>query len=971
MNHHYLRTILWAAILMMAGITLQAQGWQRTYPDNTGTSVAFDVKPTADGGYILVGETDFPTGAPRHYVRLMKVDAAGHLQWDKNINEGAIGEDEGREIWTNNLGYIIGGATTYAPAATPQVQHSFLLMQTDANGDTLWTRRYNGGGAFSSSKAYALHATADGGYIMAGEHRPSQQGGSPGPQSAMVVKTDANGQLQWLKLYASGNSPNYIDGLRDIRPTSDGGYIAAGVRSNKTLLMKLDANGDTLWTHANSITTSSRAYSVQETPDGGYIVGGSSDGFAGAGAYIMKTDALGNELWVQYLSSGAGATTEIELLPDGDFIATGSLTSFWGSNTILGGAGFLSKIAADGTVAWSRSLQPATLPNPSIISYQGSGVLPTADGGYLVAGQAVGDAWLIKTNGDGFSVSNWITGTVYRSTTCLTDDIVMLMKNWKVKLTGNGETRYATTDDSGSYTFLVDTGFYSLEVIPENLLWTNCNGAVTFQLTNFFDTTYHNLQVAALAECPLMTVDIGAGILRRCVNNHYSVQYCNEGTLAAEDAYVEVLLDPYLTLVEASVPYIPQGGGVYRFTIGDVAMGDCGSFTFKAYLDCNNTVLGQTHCVTAHIYPDTLCLPNPSQPYIDIAGQCLGNNTVRFTLSNIGEADMPNSAFYIVIEDDVMYMPEPFDLGAGESINIDLPANGSTFRLEADLVPGSFDDQATSATVEGCGTNLNGVFSTGFVNQFSLNDNTSFEDINCRASVGSYDPNDKQAFPVGYADLHYIKANTPIEYLIRFQNTGTDTAFQVTLRDTLSRWLDPATVEPGASSHPYRWELIEHGVMVFHFDNILLPDSTTNLEASQGWVRFTVAQQEDNEIGTLIENNAAIYFDFNAPVITNTTYHTIGDDFVPTDTNNPGIQHSSLQCVLMPNPAGSVTHLLIEGPAIEGVLGLWDARGVQVLQQNIQGNTTNIDVSRLPRGLYFYRIESSEGKVAVGKLGVE
>lgn len=965
MNHRNY-TLLLLLSLLWASTSLFGQGWIRTYPEGFGSSVAFDVKPSSDGGYVLAGETDYPTGAIRHYIRLIKTDADGVKLWDKVYGAGDIANDGAREVWpTTDGGYAIVGSR----GSNNNINVSaMLLLRTNALGDTLWSRTYSGGNG--ATLGYASYPTADGGYILAGEFHPVQS--TPGPVGGIVVKTNANGDQEWVRIYTSGNSPNFVDGLRDIRPTADGGYIAAGHRGNQVLVLRLDAAGDTIWTRTLPLTTGSRAYTVTPTADGGFVVGGSADGFAGAGPQLIKLDADGNEVWNGILSIDLGAIAEIEELSDGNFIATGSLVDYWTNSPGLLSSGFIAKIGADGIQIWLRHLNGEN--NISAVAgYIGASVLPIADGGFVVAGRGLGDAMLTKATADGFSVSNWIMGNVYRSTSCLTDDIIGHMSGWKVKLDAGNQTRYTLTDADGNYSFLVDTGTYTLEVIPPNVLWANCTGAVTFQLTNFYDTTFQNMQVAALADCPLMTVDVGTNLLRRCVNNTYHVTYCNDGTSDATNAYVDVTLDPFLNLVSADLPYVQLAAHQYRFAVGDVAIGDCGTFALVVFLNCVSTTPNQTHCVTAHIYPDSLCIaPTPTAAIIDVQGQCLGN-TVRFTLRNVSQVDMQGSSQYIVIEDDVMYMTQPFDLDAGEMIDVDIPANGSTYRLETELSPGNigFNSQLASATVEGCGTNAGGVFSTGFFNLFPLNDNTPFEDIDCRPSVASFDPNDKQAFPVGYGDPHYIRANTPIEYLIRFQNTGNDTAFVVSVKDTLSPWLDPGTIQPGTASHPYRWDLSGAGVLTFYFDNILLSDSNVNEAASQGFVRFTVQQRADNPLGTVIENNAAIYFDYNAPVITNTTYHTIGENFV-TVSYEPGPAQAPYNLAVFPNPAGSHAQLRFEGPQQhEGQWRLYDARGQLQQSGTPMENDAQLDVSNLPKGLYFLEWRINGRRVAEGKLVVQ
>lgn len=142
--------------------------------------------------------------------------------------------------------------------------------------------------------------------------------------------------------------------------------------------------------------------------------------------------------------------------------------------------------------------------------------------------------------------------------------------------------------------------------------------------------------------------------------------------------------------------------------------------------------------------------------------------------------------------------------------------------------------------------------------------------------AAAYDPNDKQARPAGIGTMGYIEQdNLPIKYTIRFQNTGNFTAFNVVIRDTLADELVPASLLPGAASHNYSLRLESDRVLVFEFANILLPDSASDPLGSQGFVSIFINYDPATPVGTSIENSAAIYFDFNAPILTNTTLHTL------------------------------------------------------------------------------------------------
>jgi len=314
----------------------------------------------------------------------------------------------------------------------------------------------------------------------------------------------------------------------------------------------------------------------------------------------------------------------------------------------------------------------------------------------------------------------------------------------------------------------------------------------------------------------------------------------------------------------------------------------------------------------------------------------------------------------VVVEDIIMYQEGKFQLSADGVKELVLPANGATWRLQANQEPFHPYGGPAIAVVEGCG----GINQKGLVRQFPVDDPNPFVAVDCEQNIGSYDPNDKQAMPEGYGAQHFLKANTDLEYKIRFQNTGTDTAFNIVVLDTLSEFLDANSVRPGASSHLYAYELLENNVLQFTFNNIMLPDSHVNQIASNGFFKFRVKQKADNPDGTLLENKAAIYFDFNAPIITNLVYHTIGTHFVQSVGVDAAQKQSDVK--IYPNPAGD--QLFVEIPSGTGFLTLRNSQGQLVRSQVITQKITRIERKELSAGLYFFTIQDG-GKSAIdGKL---
>ncbi|MEM7372118.1 MAG: hypothetical protein AAF587_26105 [Bacteroidota bacterium] len=163
------------------------------------------------------------------------------------------------------------------------------------------------------------------------------------------------------------------------------------------------------------------------------------------------------------------------------------------------------------------------------------------------------------------------------------------------------------------------------------------------------------------------------------------------------------------------------------------------------------------------------------------------------------------------------------------------------------------------------------VQANALVDSFEINPLDNFR-LRTDVLVGSYDPNDKLVEPDGDVP----PGTDQFTYTIRFQNTGTDTAYFVQILDTLDSQLDPLSIRPLGGSHAYQFDISPEGNPSWTFPNILLPDSGANLQASQGYVLFEIQTDEPMVFGDTIRNGAAIYFDSNEPVITPEVISPVG-----------------------------------------------------------------------------------------------
>ena len=963
MKHLYLLTF---SLLTCFNAGFAQGGWQTIYPIQSSSQYGDGidaVRQTPDGGYILAGVSEVNSAASQN--RVAKVNDQGIIQWSNSY--AAVGSYS----WATNVelapngGYFVEGyrtnPTTYA--------REIYLQRLDANGNQVWLSFYP-----EAQVAGNGDVTSDGGFIQIGYYDNNSL-----QDTITVIKTDASGNLQWLTKY-----PNTGTGIEriptSIIQTSNDEFVVAGYRDQGfgglNFLWRLDATGDSLWQNTYGVTMNHPEYigQVLELEDGNLVaVANDALTFGANDIYLYKTDASGNLLWDKHYQQANSFGTHLDTTNDGGFILTGYQILASVYRVVL------IKTDLNGDQQWLK-----TFTGNGTGSFKSYCVQQTSDGGYIIGAAKIQSAYtslnmyLIKTDDLGEIYGNTLQGFVYadENADCMLTNGEHPFANWLVKAEGN-QTFYTSTDANGFYWVRVDTGSYELTLAPaaSNVYWVTAscaNDTVQIDIPQNLTSIETSFPQSANAYCPLLTVDLGTPLLRRCFNNTYVIHYCNSGTAAAENAYVDVTFDDYLEVDNASITgsYVQLDSVTYRFTLGTVEIGECGSIPLTVYVSCD-AYLGQTHCNTAEIFPNESCLePVWEGPFITLDAECR-TDTAAFIITNSGGL-MTQAQTYFVLENGAIIDQGSVELAAGQSIELTYPVYPvSSYRLtvnQAVGLPSILGDPSASIAVFGCDV----PYDQDWVTQFSNYDGSPFLDVDCRQNIGAYDPNDKQASPVGYGIEHFIEENTDLEYLIRFQNTGTDTAFTIVIRDTISSALDLSSLQAGAASHAYTWRFYGEGVQAveFTFNNIMLPDSFVNEPASNGFIKYRIKQLRNNPIGTLINNTAAIYFDFNEPIFTNTTFHQIGEDYIPellVTVDHTLANQESDAIKIYPNPF--TTQTTFELPEAANVtLSLMDTQGRLIRSLVASDKYFQLSSDGLAEGVYFFTIQSEGTNLYSGKV---
>ena len=314
-------------------------------------------------------------------------------------------DEYGDTLWTKiyggkleDSGGPIATASDVLGIATNSINpgnYDIYLVKIQENGDTIWTRTYGGS---SVDYIHSMQSTSDDGYIVLA-HTLSFGKGS---LDFYLLKLDENGDTLWTRTYGGTES----DWGGFVQQTADGGYILAGDTysfddpDGDAYLIKTDGSGDTLWTRSYGGTEYDRAFHVLQMPDDGYLLTCRTQSFGDAdmNGYLIRTNSTGDTLWTKVI--GGAQTCELswcEQTSDGNYIAVGDIRG----TGVLTVDAYMVKFDSDGNILWTRNFGG---PESDLASC----VKETQDGGLIIVGQTKSftidqnvDVYIIKTNDAG------------------------------------------------------------------------------------------------------------------------------------------------------------------------------------------------------------------------------------------------------------------------------------------------------------------------------------------------------------------------------------------------------------------------------------------------------------------------------------------------------------------------------------------------------------------------------------------
>jgi hypothetical protein len=871
------------------------------------------------------------------------------IKWQNTI--GGSNDDHLYAVeMTNDGGYILAGKSNSNISGDKTENcwssYDYWIIKLNASGNIEWQNTIGG---TDEDELFSIQQTVDGGYIaggqsvshISGDKTENNYGGYY--PDYWILKLDGTGNIEWQKTIGGDD----WDMLGSIRQTTDGGYIVGGIsfssisgdktENNASLyrdywILKLDQSGNIQWQNTLGGTGTEWNCTIEPTMDGGYIAAGSSDSDVsgdkteaslngGWDLWILKLDPLGNISWQNTIGgNNQDHFPAIHQTSDGGYImGTFTASAISGDKTedCHGNDDYwILRLDTSGNIIWQNTIGGDSFDRLSSIR-------PSNDGGFIVGGTSLSDQSVDKTeNCKGF------------------DDY------WMVKVNATGDVQWDKTIGGNKFDYLIDilqiadgeylaAGYSSSSISgdkAEDAYGSGSNDYWVMRLTEnynlitgkvFYDFNSNAVQDAgepALANHIVKELNTGRYSFSE-QDGSYELSVIDSGSYEVQPVAVNYY--------PASPPsYVIHFAGIDEIdSVNDFAFQPSGIFNdlkvmltplndfnpgFDALYSVDYSNVGTTSLEgTIVFYPDT-----------ELSYE---------TASTVPDLITPDSIVWNT------GMLSPFGTGA---ILLTLKVNVNT-------VLGS----AVSS----------GAVVYPLIDDADTSNNSSAWDVEV---TGSFDPNDIMV------NIHNILSDQMIappylEYIINFQNTGTDTAVNVKVSNKLPPTLNLSSFELMTSSAPIELTFDQtNNKIVFQFSDIMLPDSNVNEALSHGFIRYRIKPVTTLLAGDSIVNNASIFFDFNAAIKTNDAV-----TYIDQVSGVYDIDVLSKRLQLFPNPATQMVTIISDPlSSSEGQLLVYDIYGREIYRMQ-QGNQKQmvLDVSKLANGIYLILLQTS-GKSFAGKM---
>jgi len=732
----------------------------------------------------------------------------------------------------------------------------FFLQCFDQRGKMLWKKVFGGsdddGGNYSGNSELTA-PTENGGFYFTGS-TPSKDGDIPGNKGyadAYIVKFDSVGKIIWKKTYG-GDWNEFVSG---VVATPDGGCIISALTlsnnfgdvpathgSSDVWIFKLDASGAIQWSKAYGGTNAETATCLQATNDGNYIFTAnttSTDGdlaslpaHGSTDVWIVKINPTGDILWqkrfggsnadeaaVVYVSGNNYYIGCNSFSADGDFPENGDLCDI-----------HLLKLSSTGDLVWKNHFNAGggqdyigaiTQTADGNIVYAGSTYSGSFDGTYKgLKGEC--DVLICKVD-SGTGQTVWHTEFGGRSRD-FGRDIICTKKNELIVVGETASSDYDFPEGLGDYdAFIMKlsafngiSGYVYFDSNGNNIKDNNEPYVENVHVGSYKKDSYNIASFTGPDGFYSNDLDSGSFVTKvRLLNPDYFT--------VTPDSFVSKF-NTYYQSVTANFAVKPVANKQDLRTVLVAIDAARPGFESRYKLICYNVGTKDIASGTISFLKDprvTFLSASPTQ------SSAVGDS-IRWQFTNLKSLDS------IAIEITCKIARPPV-----VTVRDWLHYQSAVDPVAGDLQPGD--------------------------NKFTL----------FHLVTGSYDPNDKSEAHGGKFTTANLAAKDFLYYTIRFQNTGTDTAFSVVVADTLDEKLNLNSIEMLSASHPCRLTVNQGKFCTWTFNKINLPDSNVNELKSHGYICYRIRPKANLQINDVIKNAASIYFDYNLPVQTNTQLTTI------------------------------------------------------------------------------------------------
>ena len=884
-----------------------------------------------------------------YYTTLVAQDS--HIEWQNTIGgnhfdrfTSVVQAKDGNYILSGYSNSNISDDKTQNPYGIEA--HDFWIVKINSNGNILWQKTIGGDGAEILGD---LKLTEDGGIILGGSSASPISGNKTqdtvGLMDFWVVKLDKNGNISWDKVY--GGIKN--DYLRSMEQTRDNGYILGGISNsdisgNKTensqgdvdfWVIKIDSVGSIQWQNTIGGSFEDELNSLHQTIDNGFILGGFSgshisgdkteDRHGDYDYWIIKLDSIGNIVWQNTIGGDdVDKLNSILLTNDNGYLLTGysssniSVDKTENSITLNQSSTrdfWIIKIDNIGNIVWQRTIG-GYADDMAITSES------TVDGGYIVGGISNSGVSPQKNEGSFGQMDYWI-----------------------VKLDANGNIEWENTIGGNKEDIL-------LSILPTTEGGYVLGGESASRISG------DKLEDSKGPDKDYNNVDYWIVKLRggNLITGKCFIDYNNNGKFDPNDlSFNQTLLSSKSTYQYTSSP--DKNGVFYNYADSGMVKTESATIPYYSSSPSNHISLFNNYHLTDTVNFAFFPQPNVTdlRIYLIPHGSFVAGRELLYTLKyiNVGtviqkgkiimnkfdKADFLSASpnFNSLMKDTIVW--EYANLLPSETRYIyivmkaplisDIPI-GDSIKTIVNIYPTLTDTVKSD-------------------NTFMLKEQM----------LASFDPNDKSMITGNHFTTDQVKNGEYLTYLIRFQNTGTFKAFNIMVQDTLDDQLDLGTFEMISASHEYKLKINDSKRLEWLFDNIMLPDSSSDEKGSHGFICYRIKPKRNLVKGNKIKNTAYIYFDYNAPVVTNTSLIPI-EDVVITNSEGNSYLIDAKKLIIYPNPFNQNITIQHDGIKIK------EFKIMNILGETIYSDRTTNDgnvlvmTNQLSSGMYILQIISDK-----------